>query len=185
MSLSNAKLKKCSARGGFTLVELMVSVALSTMVFAGILGGFTFLGRNMTRLMNTQEQDVSGRRAFYLFTRDISLATAVSSATNTSMSLTVPTTSGTTTTVAYSYNTTNGTLNRVDGGNSTVLLRNLTALDFNYYNKAGTSITPSLLSVKEVEMSFTSAVGNSASGTQARYTAVSPRLVLRNKALLQ
>jgi Tfp pilus assembly protein PilW len=185
MSPSNAKLKIHPRRRGFTLVELIVSVSLSIVVFAGILAGFTFLGRNLTRLVNTQGQDVSSRRAFYLFSRDISLATAVSNATNTSLSLTLPTTSGSTTTVAYAYNTSAGTLSRVDGSNSTVLLSNLTALDFNYFNKAGTSITPSPLSVKEVELTFTSAVGDSSSGTQARYTAVSPRLVLRNKPLLQ
>gem|GEM_PF-4424692 len=88
-------------------------------------------------------------------------------------------------TVTYSYNSTFGTLTRTDATGSTTLLSNLTKFDLNYFNKAGNAITSSTVSVKEIELTFSSALGTSASGTQSQYTAVSPRLILRNKALLQ
>src|SRR4051812_26234634 len=70
------------ARRGFTLIEVMLGVTLSAIIFAGILGGFTFLGRNLTRLMNAQEQDAKSRRAFYLLGKDINAATQLGSAAN-------------------------------------------------------------------------------------------------------
>lgn len=194
MSLTNANLSK---RGiaGFTLVEMIVSMSLSAIVFAAILSGFTFLGRSLTRLVNTRDQEAKGRRTFYIFKQDINAASQVASGSNASLSLKLPAVGGATTSVHYSYDATAGTFTRTDGSSVAVLLTNLKKFDFNYFNAAGSPLsldpsnpspsTPSVLGVKEVEMNFTSAVGAETSGVQSSYTSVSPRLVLRNKALLQ
>src|SRR5690349_4888250 len=104
MSRISAKSHRAFSRGGFTLVEVIVAVALSGILFAGILGGFTFLGRNLTRLMNAQEQEAKSRRAFYLLGQDISAAKKIelieSTATTEKLRLSVP---GSTNPVEYLY----------------------------------------------------------------------------------
>jgi prepilin-type N-terminal cleavage/methylation domain-containing protein len=193
MSRTNANPKEDIS--GFTLIELVVAMSISAFLFAGILSGFTFLGRSLTRLVNTQDQETKSRRAFHIFSQDISWATQVTNGTDASLSLIIPATGGSTTSVIYAFDATAGTLTRTDNATSTVLLTNLTALDFNYYNGAGIALVldasqqtpskPSVLGVKEVELSFTSAIGSEASGVRTHFTSVSPRLLLRNKALLQ
>ena len=184
-----------SGREGFTLVELVVSMGLSAMVFAAILSGFTFLGRSLTRLVNTQDQEAKHRRAFYLFSQDVSSAIQVISGSDRTLTLKLSGSGGATPNVSYEFDTVAGTLTRIDNASSTVLLTNLTAFDFNYFNATGAALAldssaptpskPGVLGVKEIELSFTSAAGSLASGVQTHYTSVSPRLLLRNKALLQ
>jgi prepilin-type N-terminal cleavage/methylation domain-containing protein len=187
MSPISAKILQRATRG-FTLIELIVGMSLSVVLFAAILSGFTFLGRNLTRLVNTHDQEAKSRRAFHVFAKDISVATQVSSGSDVSLSLKIPGSGGTISTVTYTYDHpvgTSGTLTRTDSLGSTVLLTNLAAFDFNYFNGAGSPSTPGALGVKEVELSFTSTTGSAANGVETRYTSVSPRLLLRNKALLQ
>jgi prepilin-type N-terminal cleavage/methylation domain-containing protein len=200
MSPTNVNPKEYVTRAGFTLVELMVGVTLSAIIFAGILGGFTFLGRNLTRLVNSQEQEAKSRRAFYLLGQDISAATKVeSTATDSSIQLTVQGRG----TVRYAYDPLALTFSRTapvsSGANAsitTVLLTNLSALNFKYYNQAGNLLAlttaddvdlakSGIQSVKEIELSFASAVGNAPSGTRSVFAGKSPRFVLRNRPLLQ
>ncbi|MEO7414686.1 MAG: prepilin-type N-terminal cleavage/methylation domain-containing protein [Opitutaceae bacterium] len=206
MSPTNVKTPK-AVTAGFTLVELIVSVSLSAIVFAGILGGFTFLGRNLTRLVNTQEQDSKSRRAFYVFGQDINRATKIYDVSSTSFTVLVspaadPTLHPDGDVVRYSYvkpEEERGVLTRtLNGMETSPLLANLTTFAFKYYNQAGgfLSVTAtqgsnvdltksSAPSIKEVELSFSSAAGNSPGGTQAVYSGSSPRFLLRNRPLLK
>ena len=224
MSPTNANKSVGCSRAAFTLVELIVSVGLSAIIFAGVLAGFTFLGRNLTRLMNTRDQEANSRRAFYLLGQDVSAATAVKTSTTTHLEvqLIARKPDGTpdmnpdgitpkTKIVKYDYNhdavsqenvltrTVSPVINLDDVGDSSdpraVVLRKISDLKFQYFDTAGSQVakdpsdangtTTLPLSIKEVELSFTSAAGNAASGTQARYSGVSPRLLLRNRPLLQ
>ena len=169
------------AARGFTLVELMIAMSLSAVVFAAILSAFVFLGRNLTRLVNLQQQESQCRRILNTLARDVGMAMRVSTVSDTQLTLTVPA-AASPATVTYNYG--NGTLTRTDAAGTTTLLTGVTAFDFNYYNRAGTA-SASPLSIKLVELSYTSTVGSSANGTQTRYAVVSPRLVLRNTPLLQ
>jgi hypothetical protein len=137
----------------------------------------------LTRMVNTRDQDAKSRGAFYLFDKDVSVATEVSHASDTKVSLTMKDSTGTPYVISYEY--VGGTLTRT--GRTTPVLSNLTAFDFNYFNKTGdpVAVTSSPLSVKEIEFTFTSALGGADNGTRSRYTAVSPRLLLRNKTLLE
>lgn len=170
---------------GFTLVELLVGLSLGTIVMAGIMAAYLFLGRNLTRLINTQEQGVKSRRVLQLFTNDASSASGLTTATDTLVTMTVPSL-GTSVTYAYTAGSDGtGTLTRAVGaGAPTTLLDKLTAFDFNYYTESGVATT-SLPSIKSVEFSFTTAVGTALSGTRTSITTVSPRVILRNKPLLQ
>lgn len=171
-------------RGGFTLVEVMVATSLLAVVLAGVLSAYLFVGRNLTRLVNTQHQEVESRRALRNFTQDLSAAIQLSTATATAITLTKPT-AGAATTVSYTYAGGAGTLVRTEAGASQTLLSGLTAFSFSYFSEAGSAVSGSPQSVKGVELAFSSASGSAASGTRATYTTVSPRVLLRNKPALQ
>jgi prepilin-type N-terminal cleavage/methylation domain-containing protein len=172
-----------SPRRGFTLVELMVAVSAMAIVFAGIFSAYLFVGRNLTRLVNFQRQEVESRRALRQFTQDLSAAINLTTATSTQIALTKPTATGTTT-VSYTYSSGNGTLARTDSVGTQTILSGVTSFALSYFNETGSSTT-NTQSVKGVEFLYSSAVGTTDSGTRATYTTVSPRVILRNKPALQ
>ena len=172
------------AAGGFTLVEVLVTTALLAIVIAGVFAAYLFVARNLTRLVNVQQQQVESRRTLRTFTQDVSAASQITTASSTQLVIVKPTASGTTT-VTYAYSSGNRTLVRTEGAGSTTLLTGLTSFTLSYYNEGGSAVTSSPQSVKSVEMMFSSTAGTATSGTQAAYTTVSPRVVLRNKTTLQ
>ena len=184
ISVHKTSHQRHAARRGFTIVELVVACSLSAIVFAGILAAYIFIGRNLTRLVNTQQQEVESRRALHLFTADLSAARQLSTASTTAITLTKPT-ANSTTTVSYAYSAADGTLVRTDGAGAQTLLKGLTSLTITYYNEGGTVVTGSPQSIKAVELAYASTAGTSTSGTLARYTTVSPRVLLRNKQILE
>lgn len=172
------------SRSGFTLVEIMVATGLLAIVLLAVLSAYLFVARNLTRLVNSQHQEVESRRTLRTFTQDLSAAIQLSTATTSHLAFTKPT-GGAATSVTYLYSAANGTLVRTEGTVTQTLLTGLTSFTLTYYNEAGTAVGSSPPSVKSVEMMFTSAAGTASSGTQARYTTVSPRVVLRNKSTLE
>jgi len=179
-----------------------VATSLSGIIILGILSAFVFLGRNLTRLVYYQQLEEASRRAFYLFSQDVSAAAKVASASDTSLTLT--TSSGGSVTYTFS----GSTLTRNPGSGAVTILSNLSAFDLNYYNKSGTSLTTSaqLVSIKEVQFTFTTSTttggsttkegvayggqsygisGSALSGTAVSFSGVSPRFILRNTAYLQ
>lgn len=172
-----------SSRRGFTLVELMVAVSVCSFVFAGILSAYLFVGRNLTRLVNFQRQEVESRRTLRQFTQDLSAAIQLTTATSTQLALTKPTATGTTP-VSYNYSSGGGTLTRTDSAGTQTLLSGVTAFSWSYFNEAGSAVAAGTQSIKAVEFSYTSGVGSSASGTLASSATVSSRIVLRNKPAL-
>ncbi|MDO8541673.1 MAG: type II secretion system protein [Opitutaceae bacterium] len=169
---------------GFTMTELLVALSLSAIIFAAVFSAYIFLGRNLTRLVNLQGQEVQSRRTLRRFTEDVSAAIALSTATATQVAFTKPISSGTAA-ITYGYSSANGTLTRTDPSGTQTLLSGVTAFSVTYYNETGTAVTSSPQSVKAIELTFTTAAGSNASGTLASYTSVSPRVVLRNKQALQ
>jgi prepilin-type N-terminal cleavage/methylation domain-containing protein len=199
--------KKRAYPAGFTLLEILIAMAISVAVFAAVMSAYIFVGRNLTRLANTQQLEVSSNRSFYLFSKDVSAATAVATGSNsTSLILTLPNK-----TVTYTYTGAQfdqGFLTRIasppdvttpeDVGDPTLdsakILRHLSSFSFSYFDKAGNA-TSSAISVKQLEFNFVSTLRiltdesaatvevTSKAGTQGHYSGVSPRLLLRNKAL--
>lgn len=173
-----------AGRRAFTLTEVMVAVTLSAIVMVAILSAYLFVGRNLTRLMNMQGQEVDSRRALRYFAADVSAASAVTVMSAASLTLTKVETSGSVT-VSYTYAALDGTLIRTQGTNTLTLFSDLTSFAFTYYNDAGSAISSSPHSVKAVEFLATASSGTAATGTLSRYTSASPRVVLRNKQALQ
>jgi type II secretory pathway pseudopilin PulG len=174
---------------GFTLVELMVAMSVTFIIIAVTLAAYTFVGRNLTRMANTQRLESASRRAFSIFSKDISTASLVTSASTTQLALTLPTK-----TVTYVYS--GGTLTRTaspvtspEDGNTTLLTNiDTTATSpfrFNYFDTSGNAIT-GVASIKEIELTFCSVLNNSADNLKkSSFAAVSPRVALSNRSLLQ
>lgn len=183
MSRTSAHRRRGAA--GFTLTEILVATSLSMIVFAAIFSAYLFLGRNLTRLVNVQRQENESRRTLRTFTQDVSAAIRLTTATSSQITLIRPT-SGGTTTVTYTYSSGNGTLTRTEGGNVQTLVSEISSgsFAFTFYNESGTTVS-TLQSIKSVEMSFSTTFGSSLAGTRATYRTVSPRIVLRNKPVLQ
>jgi hypothetical protein len=161
------------------LLELLIAVILSAIVFAAIFAGYIFMARNLTRLAYFEQQQVQNRQVLSQLETDAGNATEISSAGSSSLVLTMS--SGT---VTYTYNSTSQTLVRTD---TTVVptatatqLSNLTSLNFRYYTNSG-SIASTTLNIKQIELSYSSAVGSSANGTQSSTSVMSARITLRNK----
>ena len=172
------------ARRGFTLVEILVASSLAAILMASVLTAYLFLGRNLTRLVNFQNQEVESRAALRYFTTDVGAGIRLTTATAAVLALTKPAASGTTA-VTYTYSAAAGTLVRTGVEGTRTLLSDLTSFEFFYFNEGGTETSGSPQSVKAVEFVYTAAKGTAASGTQAAYKTVSPRVVLRNKPVLE
>lgn len=166
-------------------------MSLAFIVIAGILSAYLFMGRNLTRMVNLQQQEVQNRRVLQQFTTDVSSAIRATTATDAQMVLAVQTASADPDTVTYTYTagaSNTGTLTRTStpfggAGTTRTLLTGLSAFDFNFFTEGGTATT-ALQSIKSAQFSFTSAFGTAASGTQASYTTVSARVLMRNKPAL-
>jgi len=197
--------RRAPARRGFTLVELLVGMSLALIVMTAVLSSFLFLGRNFTRLANQQTLENQGRRTLLTFEQDVRLASAITSASSSQLTLTIPPVSGSTaTSITYAYDSATDRLVRTAGGTSRTLLENIVdttfgvnpfTYGFKYHDSMGTQIAASttasltageLLSVKQVSLSFLTATGVAANGTKTpNYYGTSARLALRNKPLLQ
>lgn len=175
---------------GFTLLEVMVSSLIFGTVSIAVMAAFLFLGTSMTRMSYAQQLEENSRRAFYLFNQDVTKATKVSTASDAILILTQPAT-----TVKYTYNSSAQTVTRYQPDTSatgTIILKNLTAFDFDYFNKAGTALTTApMLNVKGVQFSFTASLGSTINGvsgtsiyrTSTQYQTVSPIVFMRNTAI--
>ena len=175
---------------GFTLLEVMVSSLIFGTVSIAVMAAFLFLGTSMTRMSYAQQLEENSRRAFYLFNRDVTTATKVSTASDAILILPQPAT-----TVKYTYDSSAQTVTRYQPDTSvtgTIILKNLTAFDFNYFNKASAQLTTApMLNVKGVQFSFTASLGSTINGvsgtsiyrTSTQYQTVSPIVFMRNTAI--
>jgi hypothetical protein len=84
--------RRAGRRGGYTILELAISLSIALIVLGGVFSAYIFLGRNLTRLVYSQEQDVKSRRALRQFTNDVSSAISLTSTTSANLTFTVPTT---------------------------------------------------------------------------------------------
>jgi prepilin-type N-terminal cleavage/methylation domain-containing protein len=185
---------------GFTLFEVMMVTFISSFVFAGVLSAYIFLGRSLSRQVNEDSLESKAHLALYYLTQDISNATTITAtnpgayASGTQISLIVPGTAGTITYACdWSLGNSAGVLSRAVGSNPALnLLTNLSSFKFIYYDPTsnvvaapGGSPASPQINIKQVCMVFTSNAGYAPAGNRSQFTVVSPRIVLKNQALLK
>lgn len=211
MSRSNVPSRNPASTAGFTLLELVVAVSISMVIFLAVIGAFFYLTRNLTRLANTQSLEAANRRTIYLFTRDVSTAQQIT-ASSTQITLSVllppadpsyktPGSSGYPACKTVVFNYSGGTLTRTATPASPIapedvtdssdpraqLLSGLTSFTFNFYGTDGSllALPANGYPIKAVDFNYSTSTGVAANGTQSNYTAASPRVLLRNKPYLQ
>jgi len=91
--------------GAFTLVEVMVAASLGTMVLAGVLSAFLFIGRTGFNAGSYSEMEAQTRRALDRFAADARRATAVQWHSSRQLTFTLPTAGTGTIQVTYACDT--------------------------------------------------------------------------------
>lgn len=87
----------------FTLAEVMVAASLATLVLAGVMSAFLFIGRTSFSTGNYSEMEAQTRRALDRFAGDVRMATGIRWNSSQSLTLTLPTASNATAQVTYAY----------------------------------------------------------------------------------
>ena len=116
-----------------TLVELMVTVALGTLILLGVTSLYLFGLKSFTSMANYSELNGKSRYASDVITRDIRAASGVTGATPEKLVLHIGATD-----VTYDYDEDVGTLTRTYPGHTNVLLEGVKSLSFALYERPAT-----------------------------------------------
>ena len=116
--------------GGFTLVELMVGIALGTLLLAAVASSYLFSLKSFTSMANYSELNARNRYASDIITRDIRGATEVTSVTSEQLVLRFGGAD-----LSYNYDADAGTLTRSYLEQEKVLLEGVNSLSFSLYQR--------------------------------------------------
>jgi type IV pilus assembly protein PilW len=163
--------------GGFTLIELMISIAIGLVVLASVATTFT----SQTRAYSAQEQinqmEQNLRGALDIMTREIKMAgyrpnggtvTGVVSYTSTSLTIQadldgngtlLASGTGSDTAneqIAYNYDSVNKKITRqVGSGTAATLAENISAFSFAYYQSSGATLATSASNIRRIKIAMT------------------------------
>jgi type IV pilus assembly protein PilW len=169
--MDNARASSSSKIAGFTLIELIVSMALSLAVLAAIAGTFTVQTRQNSAEEQLAQMQQSVRGALDLMIREIQMAgykpaggsfNGIETSTATTLRIKLDLDSsgvasdGATDDISYSYDSATGLLTRTlnNGGSSATLADNITAFSFSYLNASGAA-TNTNTAVRRVTVNIT------------------------------
>jgi Tfp pilus assembly protein PilW len=132
--------------GGFTLTEMMFTVAIGSFIMIGVMTSYIFSLKGFRSLSNYNYIQADGRRGLDWFSRDLRVGMAVTSCISNRLVVVLPQTVSSTGKVTASNSVThayqNGSWYRTDGsGASTLLAENVATLTFSLYNAAGAVTT--------------------------------------------
>ena len=119
------------ARGGFTLIEMLVAAGLFGVASVGVLSVYLFSTTSFAAMVNYAELDKINRTAMDAMSKEIRQAQAVTEATPSSFTII----NGDGVNVTYSFNSLSGKLLRTTATSSTTLLSDCTLLAFNLYQR--------------------------------------------------
>ena len=121
---------KARARAGFTLVELMVGIALLGLAMGMLLGASFYTGRSIASLTDSVQLSMQSRTVIDRMSQKLRQAEAVTAFTTNSITVTAGGTN-----LSYTYSPGTRKLTEVDNGVSKVLLRNCDSLLFELYKR--------------------------------------------------
>ncbi len=180
---------------GFTMAELMVAASLATMVLAGVMSAFLFIGRTSYSAGNYSEMEAQTRLGLDVFANDARMAGGIQWNSNQSITLSLPTAGNASTLVTYAYDSSaNGPTARCfyrQVGNTVstlprrVLVRNVTSgFSFQRFKLAQNGNTDGVaandLETKLIQLNLR-ATRSGVTTVAAYQTTLSARYVLRNK----
>src|ERR1039457_6484946 len=134
-------------RNGFTLVEMLFTLAIGTFIITGVMTSYIFTVKGFYGLSNYNEIQADGRRGLDWFAHDLRAGMAVVSCTSNQLIAILPTTVGSNGQVIASNQVTHvyqsGGWYRINGatGQNTLLAKNITQLTFTLYDATGNVTT--------------------------------------------
>jgi Tfp pilus assembly protein PilW len=177
---------------GFTLVEILIGIALSTFVLAGILTSFLMLGRTGVNVAHYSVSESEIRRAMEEFSQDIRMARQIQWNSANSITLTVPDNyASTSNMVTYSFDSsstgpTARCFYRVPGDASStaapqIHVRNVSQFEFSRFNRLN---DPAITNAETKRIQIRMNVRYDRSTlVAANTTLISSSYTLRNKAI--
>ncbi len=124
------------AKRGWTLVEMMVAVAVFAMGGAALMALYLFSVKTMASMYNYAVLDQYNRQAMDLLTREVRQARNVMAYTTNSITILTSADDGSTPTVIYSFNPTSKKMIRTcSDGTSKLLLNNCNLLSFQLFTR--------------------------------------------------
>jgi Tfp pilus assembly protein PilW len=117
---------KRKKRTGFTVIEVMIAITLSTIVGVIIATFSIFSARSFVTMADYADMNQDSQLALDKMSKDIRQAKSLTSSTNTS--LTFRDASGNS--LQFTYSPDKKTLSRISGNNTTILLSNCNSLTF-------------------------------------------------------
>lgn len=188
---------------GFSLIELLIAMAVGTMVIAALSNVFVMQRKSQSVQEQVAEMQQNARAGIEMMSRDLRIAgydpggsaTTAGIAAAASSSVTFRQdldgngdTSGTDESITYSLYTESGIqkIGRNTGSGNVSVAENIQGLSFTYYDASG-AVTATLASIREIRFTVTSQTGkpdpNYALNGGYRTCTLSSRVIPRNLAL--
>ena len=173
--------KRCDNQSGFTLIEVLVSVALLSLIISVGLTALTFISQSSTSLSNYSIMSHQSRNALEEFSRDIRMGFRINKATVEILDFDIFGKAGTTSNIRYEYSAVEDKLFRTeDSGAKEEVLDDLAAFQFNYFNLRKIP-TNAIISIKEVQIEGL-VKKNALAITNTNYI-ISARFMMRNRSV--
>lgn len=176
----------------FTLVEMMVSSALTGFILIGVLSSFLMIGRNGYNAANYSIMEAEARRALETFSEEARMASNITWNSATSISFTVAGVSSYRVTYAYDSATSGATAqsfyrlagNPGSGAQPRILVRNVTDFAYRRYKVVNGADYAALndLETKQIQITLRS-VRTGITTVATTNAVLSARVVLRNKVV--
>jgi type IV pilus assembly protein PilW len=177
--------RKARADDGFTLMELMVAIAIGMFVLASVATTFTTQTRTYSAQEQINQMEQNLRGALDIMSREIKMAgykpnggpvTGVVSYTSTSLTIqadlnadaAISTSGSDNEQIAYVYDSGNKKITRqVGSATAATLAENISAFAFTYYQTSGTTLATSTTNIRRIKIAITGITAKPDPGLQS------------------
>ncbi|MBI5382381.1 MAG: prepilin-type N-terminal cleavage/methylation domain-containing protein [Opitutae bacterium] len=149
MIISTTPSKRSDAPHGFTLVEVLIALAIGSMVLAGTLSAFLMIGRTSVSVANYSTAEAQIRRSIETLSEDLRASSNILTNNSSSITLTVPDSyAAYGNKVTYAYDNASKCLRQLFYDPATnalvqqfILVRDVDSLAFNRFSRLDTATT--------------------------------------------
>jgi Tfp pilus assembly protein PilW len=175
-------MKKNTHSSGFTLVELLIYVAIAPIILSGILSSYLFFVKSTMSLGNYNDLNTRTRNGLELFGRDMRMVSDVNTTGGTPAAdyimLEIQGANGTTDIVEYIFDDTTKKLIRRSNGNDVTVFEDLTACSLKYFSILDVE-TVKPIEIKKVQLDAT--MQRLVQHLENSQHVISARFMMRNK----